>query len=108
PEKAGRHTLQVGPATDVYPRGAVLYEMLTGHPPFKGRTALETLQQVLWQEPAFPPRQAPKLPRDLEAICLTCLQKEAHRRYPSADALAGDLRAFLAGESNRARRAPGF
>jgi WD40 repeat protein len=106
-QAAGRRGLTV--AVDVYALGAILYEVLTGRPPFPlapPQDLAETLRQVIAEEPEPPRRREPRVPADLEAVCLKCLQKDPRRRYASAEALAQDLERFLEGRPTRVRPGP--
>ncbi len=104
PEQAEGHAKEVGPAVDVYALGAILYQCLTGKPPFVGESQLETLKLVTTTEVISPRRLRPDVPRDLETICLKCLEKKPAHRYATALDLAFDLGRFIRGEPVRARR----
>jgi TolB-like protein/Tfp pilus assembly protein PilF/predicted Ser/Thr protein kinase len=104
PEQAAGNNTQLTSATDLYGLGAVLYQLLTGHPPFAGGTTYETIKLLLDTEPRHPRLLNPKIDRDLATICLKCLEKDPKRRYPSALALAEDLERWLKHEPIQARR----
>lgn len=106
PEQALGKTSEVGPKSDIYGLGAILYDIVTGIPPFRGETVMDTIQQVIHREPVPPTRLNTKLPVDLGVICLKCLEKDPQRRYGSAGELAEDLRRYLDGEPIRARPTP--
>jgi serine/threonine-protein kinase len=93
----------VGPAADIYGLGAILYETLTGHPPFEGPSAMTIMARVLSEEPMPPRKRNPAIPRDAAVICLKCLEKDPRRRYPSAAALGDDLLSFFSGDPIMAR-----
>ena len=95
PEQASGRSAEIGPAADIYSLGAMLYELLTGEPPFRQESPLDTLLDIIAREPRYPRQANPRVPRELELICLKCLAKSPADRYASAAALADDLERYM-------------